>query len=144
MRVMYSNNKGFTLVELMIVVAIIGILAAIVIQSFLKYQAKAKQDEAKVNLKGVYAAQLSYFAEADRYGDFSEIGFSVDASSARYSYDIGGTNTGIGSNCSVRGTVAANQFTINACGNIDGDTTIDFWSIDEANVLKNTINDVNN
>lgn len=42
-----SNSEGFTLVELMIVVAIIGVLAAVAIPNYQKFQAKARQSEAK-------------------------------------------------------------------------------------------------
>jgi type IV pilus assembly protein PilA len=57
------NKRGFTLVELMIVVAIIGILASIAIPNFQKYQARARQREANIALGGVYTALRSFSAE---------------------------------------------------------------------------------
>ncbi|MEE8494617.1 MAG: prepilin-type N-terminal cleavage/methylation domain-containing protein, partial [Nitrospirales bacterium] len=78
-----GNEKGFTLIELMIVVAIIGILAAIAIPNFLKYQAKSRQAEAKTNLGGVFVAETSYFGEQARYGSFAEVGFALAGSSNR-------------------------------------------------------------
>jgi type IV pilus assembly protein PilA len=62
-----KSNKGFTLIELMIVVAIIGILAAIAIPNFLTYQKKAKTAEAKSNLGGIRSAEIAYFAENSYY-----------------------------------------------------------------------------
>jgi type IV pilus assembly protein PilA len=61
------SKKGFTLIELMIVVAIIGILAAIAIPNFLKFQAKARQAEAKTNLGGLFTSEESYRAEFSAY-----------------------------------------------------------------------------
>ena len=61
------NRKGFTLVELMIVVAIIGILAAIAIPNFLQFRLKAKTSEAKSNLGAIRSTEVAYFAEWDYY-----------------------------------------------------------------------------
>ena len=62
-----KGNKGFTLIELMIVVAIIGILAAIAIPNFLTYQKKAKTAEAKSNIGGIRSSEIAYFAEKSYY-----------------------------------------------------------------------------
>lgn len=58
-----GNHEGFTLVELMIVVAIIGILAAIAIPNFLNFRMKAKTAEAKSNLGAIRSLEVAYFAE---------------------------------------------------------------------------------
>lgn len=62
-----TNQKGFTLIELMIVVAIIGILAAIAIPNFLQYQLKAKTSEAKTNIGSIRTSQEAFKAEHDFY-----------------------------------------------------------------------------
>ena len=63
------QHAGFTLVELMIVVALIGTLAAVAIPNFLSYQARSRRSEAWVNVSGIVVAQKSYFAEKDAYHD---------------------------------------------------------------------------
>src|ERR1700722_10168930 len=79
-------KKGFTLIELMIVVAIIGLLAALGIPNFIKFQAKARQSEAKSNLKAAYTAQKAYFGDKQTYYDvFSVIGFEPEMNN-RYAY----------------------------------------------------------
>jgi len=64
---MLRNNKGFTLIELMIVVAIIGILAAIAIPNFLAMQLRSKRAELPSNLDGVRTAEKAYHAEWDAF-----------------------------------------------------------------------------
>ena len=61
------SSKGFTLIELMIVVAIIGILAAIAIPNFLQYQLKSRQSEAKVNLGAIKTSEVAFQAERGCY-----------------------------------------------------------------------------
>ena len=87
-----SPQKGFTLVELMIVVAIIGILAAIAIPNFIKFQARSKQAEPKANLKALFVAQRSYFAEKDTFSSsMSDIGFIPERGN-RYFIASGGAS----------------------------------------------------
>ncbi|MHB8418925.1 MAG: prepilin-type N-terminal cleavage/methylation domain-containing protein [Myxococcales bacterium] len=83
------TKEGFTLIELMIVVAIIGLLAALAIPNFLKFQARSKQSEAKANLKSLYTAQKSYYGDKQAYREFADaIGFEPEFNN-RYAYFLG-------------------------------------------------------
>jgi len=82
-------RRGFTLVEVMIAVAILGILAAIAIPNFARFQARSKQSEARVNLKAMFTAQKGFAAERDRFSALvSEIGFAPERNN-RYAYFTG-------------------------------------------------------
>ena len=62
-----KKNSGFTLIELMIVVAIIGILAAIAIPNFIRYQLRSKTSEARTNIGGIKTSEESFRAVNDGY-----------------------------------------------------------------------------
>jgi len=84
-RMIRTNRHGFTLVELMVVVAIIGILAALGVPQFQKFQAKAKQSEAKTILAAIYSAEKSYQAEQNTYtACLAQIGVASDSAIRHY------------------------------------------------------------
>jgi len=134
------NQKGFTLIELMIVVVIIGILAALAIPRFMASTTKSKQSEAKEILKQCYTMERAYRQEYDTYWgngisadadnptNFARLGVEI-MPTARYTYTI---------------TADATTFSIEANvpnPGLDDDAAPDTWTIDHDGNLVCTSDD---
>ena len=97
-----SNQRGFTLVELLIVIAIIGVLSTIGIPAFKRMVQKSKKTEAKTNLGGIYTAEQSFFSEYGAYGNnLFKVGFIIDGTNNNLIYSVGFPTSG----CASQGTI---------------------------------------
>ena len=148
------KQNGFTLVELMIIVAIIAFLAMIGIPSLTRFLAKAKRAEAYVNLHAIYAAQKVHFAENGTYSsnlsgensvNWKPEGYKGGGKGENFYYTYGfsgaeGKNYFTGkleTSSSHLGKAKADKsgFVAIAAGDIDGDGKPDIISIDQDNTI---------
>lgn len=96
------KEEGFTLVELMVVVAIVGILSAVAIPNFKKYQAKSKTTEARLQLASIYSAEIAIQSDYDSFATcLTDAGYSIPANNY---YAVGFA----AANATANGTVTAN------------------------------------
>ena len=119
------NEKGFTLVELMIVVVIIGILASIAIPKFTQLISKTKVTEAKILLKSIIDLEKTSYMSTNLYTAFAfgtsapTISYEAPGAEARFQYNfvINGTAA---DNPPFTGSLATAQEVVDVNG--DGDT----------------------
>lgn len=163
----WNNQKGFTLIELMIVVGIIGILVAIAAPNFARYQSKARQSEAKIALSAVYAGEKSFYSEYSAFitsGDaigytpegnkrFYTVGFSGafttsvtgysgglagNPSFARVNYPAGWSDCAPNlASMVTNNSLDGQSFTAGAGGQVRDGQACDVWSITDTKLLRN-------
>jgi len=98
---------------------------------------KAKQVEVKINLEALATAEAGYRAIANRYGTFSEIGFSVSGEDQRYSYFLGqdvlkgGRGPDKLPDTVEPALITQNTFAAYAIANLDDDPNLDVWRVDQ-------------
>ncbi len=140
MRLRSNSEAGFTLVELMIVVGIVGLLSAIAIPNFISYQARSRRSEAYVNLAAVARIQSAYHAEQGEYfeagswpdfvalygGDLSTRKMEWDAASEAAYAELGWRPEGqvfyvYDTNTGATACTCTMCFTASAIGDVDND-----------------------
>jgi prepilin-type N-terminal cleavage/methylation domain-containing protein len=143
--------KAFSIIELMIVVAIIAFLATIAIPRYFNYFAKAKQAEVSINLASLHTAQESYKAEHGTYtSDLTKLNWKPQGNfQYTYGFNISGAKEGINYITGALkapkeslGTCMADKhnFLAKAAGDITGKNKLDVWQIDENRELKQVEN----
>lgn len=129
---MKSNNKGFTLIELMITVSIIAILAGIAIPLYNNYVYRGKQVEAKSLLMTIKVEEELFFAENGCYTmDPAPLPQSMELAKAGNVYKDTGVTMQGDNTAPCDGPNLANDFQAQVSGALVG-ATVDYWGISDA------------
>jgi prepilin-type N-terminal cleavage/methylation domain-containing protein len=138
MKRLIKKMAGFTLVELMIVVVILGILAAVAIPAFSRYVKRSKTSEASANLRAIYQGEVAYYNRVPQQFD-NQSGQFVTAGAQPAVSPLGSRSTGVWTDLNwqqigfstdsqlyyqytptATGTGSSAALTITALGNLDG------------------------
>lgn len=152
----YAARKTLSIITLvlgLVYVPVVGILAAIAIPNFVRFQARSKQSECKVNLKAAYRAEKVFYAAHDAYSTLpQELELTFDSTRYLYRFDRLGTLGEVGvrptnptaapvsqlengipdevlRSVGIVGKCPECEITIVCAGNVDNDSTIDVWSV---------------
>jgi len=142
------RGRGLAIAAIVVAVGLVpfqlGMLAAIAIPNFIRYQARAKQSECKTNLRAIFRAQQTYQAEHGRAAkQFSELDVSIPPAN-RYAYLLASgalhpVDARYGAHSPVdpvdvarrQSTGLEGRFVAACIGNIDPDATLDVWTISD-------------
>jgi len=110
--------------------AVSAIVMSIALPTYSRYIARARQEDARVQLTVIRQAEEMYKLQYNTYTDRIGLLSGWKAASGRYTFSVTGFSPVV--------------FTAQATGNIDGDATVDVWTMDQDGNLANTTDDVKN
>ncbi len=124
-----DQRKGLSLIEIMITLVIVAIIAGIAYPRYQRMVSKSKQVEAKTILQSIHMGQDLYKTANEVFtNNLDELDIQIP-SDTKYAYSV---------------TISSDSggFIAKAVANIDSDSILDEWQIDQENKLVNTVNDV--
>lgn len=124
------RSEGFSLIELLIVISIIGIMAAVAIPRLNAYLKQSRETAAVTSLQEIHRAEASFYNSKGKYGNLNEL---VEAELLRPSFGEGKVITGYTYSSA---DVTSNQFTIHADRASDGDGYSDFNVTEKGDIYK--------